>query len=121
VRDGWPLVKVGVLGSGESAEYRVGDPVRVRAGIALGSLLPADVRVEVCIGSLDADGRITEPRILTMAPTAFDGESRYTYEAEAATSSSSGRHGYTVRVRPDHPDLDAAFIPSLITWSDSEI
>ena len=118
VRGGWTQVRVGVLSSGESAEYRIGEPVRARASVTLGSLAPDDVRVELCIGPLDSDGRIIDPTIVTMAPTAFDGDSRYTYEAEAQTDTSSGRHGYTVRVRPEHPDLNAAFIPGLIAWPD---
>jgi len=32
--------------------------------------------------------------------------------------SRSGLHGFTVRVRPNHPDMSVAFLPGLICWAD---
>lgn len=29
----------------------------------------------------------------------------------------SGLHGFTVRVRPNHPDLSVPFIPHLVCWA----
>jgi len=33
------------------------------------------------------------------------------------TPTESGLHGFTIRVRPSHPDLSAAFVPGLIVWA----
>jgi starch phosphorylase len=39
------------------------------------------------------------------------------FEATAPPCQYSGRHGYTVRVLPYHPDLTTSFVPGLIVWA----
>lgn len=59
-----------------------------------------------------------------MKPAGQAGEGCHVFEAAAACAK-SGLHGFTVRVRPDHPDLTAAdgvtpFLPALIAWAELE-
>jgi hypothetical protein len=41
----------------------------------------------------------------------------YVYAGET-TPAESGLHGFTIRVRPSHPDLWTSFVPGLIAWAD---
>ncbi len=41
------------------------------------------------------------------------------YESNTSLAQ-SGLHGFTVRVRPTHPDLTVPFVPGLIRWAGSE-
>jgi hypothetical protein len=52
---------------------------------------------------------------MELAGRADDGG--YLFEAKAVACYGSGLHGYTVRVRPSHPDLITAFLPGLILWA----
>lgn len=47
------------------------------------------------------------------------GKVAFVYEADTIPCHKSGLHGYTVRVRPHHPDLQDALIPGLLTWAQS--
>jgi hypothetical protein len=46
-----------------------------------------------------------------------DGDGERFYTASAAVHHKSGLHGFSVRVRPDHPDLAGPFLPGLIAWA----
>jgi glycogen phosphorylase len=117
VRDQWPQVRAEVLSSGNGPEIRVGEGIRVRARIRTGSLSPEDLRVELYLGRLDADGSFMNPAPTVMAPVANGDGSGYIYEATAAPCCRSGLHGFTVRVLPSHPDLRSPYVPGLITWA----
>jgi hypothetical protein len=39
------------------------------------------------------------------------------YEVEAVPCCGSGRHGYTARLLPRHPNLKHPFVPGLIAWA----
>jgi hypothetical protein len=41
----------------------------------------------------------------------------YAFQASVKASGQSGRHGYTVRVIPCHPDLTSPFLPGMIVWA----
>jgi hypothetical protein len=45
-------------------------------------------------------------------------EGVYRYEVDTSVAR-SGLHGFTVRVRPYHPDMPTTFIPGLITWAEA--
>ena len=116
VREAWPQIRVEVLPNGRSAALRVGDEIHARARVHLGSLTPEDVSVEWYSGRLDAKDEIQEARVNRMEPRTCDADGSYLFET-AATTRRSGRHGYTVRVLPYHPDLAGRRIPGLIVWA----
>jgi starch phosphorylase len=110
-------VSVEALDAGPQVELRVGSEFHVRARVRLGDLTPNDVRVQLYLGRVDADGDIMEAQATPMRPVGTNGESSYIFEASAVTCCKSGLHGYTVRVLPHHPDLTTSFLPGLIAWA----
>ena len=82
---------------------------------ATGSLQPQDVVVELYLGRVDTRGEIIEGHATEMRAEANSSDDRiYTGET---TPTESGLHGFTIRVRPSHPDLSTALVPGLIAWA----
>jgi glycogen phosphorylase len=83
--------------------------------VALGSLTPADVCVEVVYGRAGDTDEIIDP---VRSPLRLDGEvspdgvARYTGSAELGEP---GPFGYTVRVLPQHPLLSGPAELGLVT------
>ena len=91
--------------------------IRVRAEVHLGRLSPQDVQVELYLGRVDADGDLVEGAAVPMQPDGPGSDGTFNYVV-ATSIARSGLHGYTVRVRPSHPDMTMTFIPGLICWAD---
>jgi starch phosphorylase len=116
VREAWPQVRIEMLDSKLPVEIQMGESVVFQARVKPGLLTHEDLRVELYAGRLDADGEIVEPVITEMKLAGSERDS-YLYEVSAIPCCSSGRHGYTARVLPRHPNLRHSFVPGLITWS----
>ena len=122
VRAGWPQVRVESVEDGPGAALLVGTNLRAHARVQLGPLTPEDVAVELYLGKVDPSGEMQDAATTLMKPVGRDANGRYVFEATPIPCSKSGMHGFTVRVRPYHPDLPAAdgttaFLPGLITWA----
>ena len=117
VRNEWPRVRIEEVLKDAGATLPVGTNMRVRARVHLAGLSPDDVVVELYMGLLDASGEIVQPSIEPMKSTAAAGPGAFLFET-VASSTRSGQHGYTVRVRPSHPDLLMTFVPGLLCWAD---
>jgi hypothetical protein len=63
------------------------------------------------------EGELTEGVAVEMHPTGERTGDSYYYSVTTAIRR-SGLHGYTVRVRANHPDMSAKFVPGLICWAD---
>jgi starch phosphorylase len=118
IRSAWSEVWVGELEDGPAKSVPVASSMRVRAKVHLGRLAPQDVTVELYAGRVDTNGDLAEGEAITMQPEGQPHDGVYEYAVETAVSR-SGLHGFTVRVRPYHPDLPVAFIPGLICWADA--
>jgi starch phosphorylase len=116
IRKAWPQIRIEVLDSRLPAEIPVGDTIRFQARVQIGPLTPEDLRVELYAGRLNADSEIVEPVVTEMTPGNREKDA-YLYEATAIPCCGSGRHGYTARVLPNHPDLRNKFVPGLIIWA----
>ncbi len=117
VRDRWNQVRVESVETGNITQVKVGSAFSVRARIHLGDLLLTDVIVELCMGQVDAGGKIVEAAMVPMKPGEPCSDGSFLYEANDVVCVRSGLHGYTLRVRPYNPDLFPQFMPGLITWS----
>jgi hypothetical protein len=62
-------------------------------------------------------GELVEGESVAMDVVGHDSENNYNYIVETSAAR-SGLHGFTVRVRPSHPDMSAAFMLGLICWAD---
>jgi starch phosphorylase len=97
------------------SEIEVGKSILFKARVDAGPLSPEDLRVELYAGRLNADGEIVEPVINEMKPVSRE-QDGYIYETTAIPCCGSGRHGYTVRVLPQHPDLRHRLVSGMIAW-----
>lgn len=118
VHAGWSQVRIRGVDMAPLTELQVGGKIQVSTQVVLGGTLrPEDVMVELYLGRVDADGEITEAEATRMQFIGTDGEGNYHFEATGIPCPKSGLHGYTVRVRPYHPDLTTPFLPGLIVWA----
>jgi starch phosphorylase len=116
VEAAWPSLRVDPVKS-DVSEIRLGDQIQVSARVALNSLTPDDVTVQVVSGSIDASGEITNPVIIPMQPSGKDGSASDLFQAAFKPSAKTGLQGYSIRVLPKHADLISPFLPGLITWT----
>ncbi len=81
----------------------IGDEVKVRAFVHLGSLAPEDVSVEVVAGTVSEDGELVRTRTFRLDEAGHEGD---TMRFESAIPMErAGTFGYTVRVVPRHAML----------------
>ena len=118
IRNQWANVRVGRIEEAPEASITVSATVLVRAQVQLGNLAPEDVFVELIVGDVNTSNELVLTKAWPMVPFRNDGNGTHGYEGHAPIAR-SGLHGFTVRVRPAHPDLNVAFIPGLIRWADS--
>jgi starch phosphorylase len=95
----------------------VGEPVQAQVRVHIGSLTPEDVAVELYQGRLNADSQIVNAVATPMRPAGLVEAGSCLFEAQPVACKDSGRHGFTVRVLPFHPDLPDGLIPGLISWA----
>ena len=112
----WRNVGIGKIEEAPSGSLAAAT-IHVRAHVQLGALQPQDVMVELYLGKIDTRGEISEGRAITMRPETNSGGD-FVYLGEA-TPHESGLHGFTIRVRPSHPDLSTPFVPGLIAWANT--
>jgi len=117
IRRAWQEVWIAKVEDGPLATAPVSSLMKVRADVHLGPLSPRDVVVELYLGRVDGDGNLAECEAVTMSPERNLEDSSFRYVVETSIHR-SGLHGFTVRVRPTHPDLPTEFIPGLICWAD---
>lgn len=114
VAEHWPEVRVESVTGAGTGTVRVGQGVAVSAEIRLGVLSPADVRVEIYYGPLDPERRIRDARTVAMSLEAADnGLHRY---GGVIRGERTGMQGYSVRVRPSHPDANNVLCTGRLTW-----
>ncbi|HEY9790384.1 MAG TPA: hypothetical protein V6D22_08295, partial [Candidatus Obscuribacterales bacterium] len=111
----WHNIRIESVETQVPDTVHVGDDMRVRARVHLGTINPDDISVQIYHGRLDAYGNIVEGEIVPMVLSEskdnaglFSGAIRYF---------KSGRHGFTVRVLPHHDDLGTPFETGLIQWA----
>jgi starch phosphorylase len=113
----WGQIRIEEVKSDRSTnqELKVGDQLQVEARIHLGELKPTDVKVELFHGTLDANGLIVNGKANTMLIAQSKGDGCYVF-AGGISCSTSGRHGYALRIVPHHDDIGNPFELGLVTW-----
>jgi starch phosphorylase len=117
VRQQWPQLRIDRVwaDNAQGQGHKVGDQLQVQAQVHLGDLKPTDVSVELFHGPLDAQGLIGRGEVLPTLIAQSKGTGTYIF-AGALSCRTSGRHGYAVRIVPNHEDLDNPFEMNLILW-----
>ncbi len=115
LRHKWGGVRiVGVHASG-NGHYKVGQNLQIEALVDLPEMTPQDVRVQLYAGPINAFGNFENARPLTMEYSREMGPGRHLFVGRLECGA-SGRHGFAVRVVPNHEDMATAFEPGLILW-----
>ena len=100
----------------EDSEIRVGSKIRVKVSVFLGELPKEYVRVQICSGSLNAEGAIIKGVVSEMERVEASGmEQQYEGTVECTES---GSCGFSVRVIPYHPDVLIPFEQPAVIWAE---
>ena len=115
MRQGWPQITVTNV-QVPAEEILIGTPVEMSARVALGTLTPADVQVQLYYSPLTSSGDLRpDGEWVNMELASSDG-SEHTFKA-SVTYVTSGDRGVSVRVLPANPNLSSPFEPRLIRWA----
>ncbi|WP_181762568.1 alpha-glucan family phosphorylase [Pseudarthrobacter sp. B4EP4b] len=105
VRSAWPHVHVEHVDSvGVSEDPQIGDTLQVNAYVALNSLTPEDVSVEVAYGRAEESDTLAEITVMELKVQEDLGSGRHLFSGSLVIDR-SGSFGYTVRVLPRHDAL----------------
>jgi starch phosphorylase len=115
VERGWAGVKVESVEEGRSGAHRVGEGFTLLATVRLGDVSPKDVAVEAYHGPLDATREVRRGQAVALTLEASLGGGRHRYAGTIACDR-SGMQGYSVRVRPSHPEACDLLGTGLMTW-----
>jgi starch phosphorylase len=117
IRQQWGDVWIQSVTDGPTNSILVASEMPVQAQVHLGRLQPSDVTVELYLGSVDMNGELSEGIAVEMQSSGEPTGDCYNYTVTTSIAR-SGLHGFTVRVRANHPDMSVKFIPGLICWAD---
>jgi starch phosphorylase len=114
VEEHWPEVTLVAQGPDET-QFTIGADAQVSAQVALGSLKPEDVAVEIVFGEEMGD-RPDNPQVAPMSLVKRERGGTYLYQGTFMPRT-TGALIYGVRVRPDHPDMLNPHQTRLVTWA----
>ncbi len=115
VRKCWGVVRIESVSETRPGVRRVGEGFELAVVVRLGGIQPRDVVVEACFGPLSAAREIQRGRAVALNLEGPLGDGRYRYLGSIPCQR-SGMQGFTVRVRPFHPEACELMSTSLVTW-----
>lgn len=116
VRQNWADLDIVTVEADAHEGMSVRDTLGVRVWLDIGQLTPDDIAVELYYGQLDARGEILWPKVTAMSPSGCVNGTRHEFVGSIVPQT-SGRHGYTVRILPQHVDLDDPYKTGLVLWA----
>ena len=111
----WDDVAVEQVIADDQQELTVGSEIVIRAKVRLGPIDPSSVAVELFHGHADGSDELAEGQSRKMTCDQRESDGAYWYSGRIPCIR-SGRHGYAVRILPEHPDLAHRFDTGLIRW-----
>ncbi len=118
VRGAWGRISIAsVDSSGIPAQAQAGDVLEVRADVRLDGLSPDDVAVELLYGRTDEDDALASEHSVHRLSPAGDGVDGVRTFTGTLPLTVTGTFGYTVRVRPTHPQLVSPVELGLVTYA----
>jgi starch phosphorylase len=116
IRDKGAQVRVTHVSSEIAGAVQVGSEIQVEARVALGEVLPTDVRLQIYYGKVGADGQVVDGRPTEMKLVQSQGaEHLYRGTLECADS---GSCGFTIRVVPYHEDAIVPYEMPWVVWAE---
>jgi glycogen phosphorylase len=116
----WKDVRIQSVVTDIDRVIKVGDDMPVRAWLNLDGLAANDVAVQIYHGVIDTAGDITESEIMPMT-VAGEKQGNLVLYSGTIRYKKSGRHGFTVRVVPYHPDMSSPYDTRLIHWASEPV
>ena len=116
VRRNWSEIRIECVEDDAAGTFAIDKDLSIKVQIHLGSLSPNEVSVQIYHGLLDEAGEISCEDAVEMACTAKTGEATHLF-AGTISSHQTGLHGYTLRVLPQHANLNHPYEPGLIFWA----
>jgi starch phosphorylase len=114
----WPEVAVvAVEGEPGALPVDLGGRREVTAEVELGKLSADDVAVELIHGQVAVNDELAGTEVVRMALVGPAGTGPTLHYTGTFTCDHAGRHGYTVRVTPSHPDLASSVEMGCISWA----
>jgi glycogen phosphorylase len=111
----WPAVRLHVETDGGAPVADLGGLRQVRAVLDLGPLTADDVQVQLVHGPVGTGDELTSMSVEQMMLDGHSDGPTYRYCGTFACDV-AGRHGYTVRVLPAHPDLAQPVEMNCVAW-----
>ncbi|GAB4188700.1 MAG: hypothetical protein Kow00105_03320 [Phycisphaeraceae bacterium] len=115
LRANWEAIRIEQVEADTTHPLGVRESLQVSADIYLGKLLPQDVQVQIYYGRLDNESRIIDGQHTDMRHEQDLGGGRHRYSGSVPTTT-SGKHGFAVRVVPGCDSLKGVVLPGLIRW-----
>jgi starch phosphorylase len=110
----WHELEIIKVESDTLKELAVSDDLHVNVWVKLGHLKPNDILVQMYYGSIDQNGKIVDGNSKNME---VGGQSDGIYHYQGTINcSTSGLHGFTIRIIPYHKDLVNPYEIHLIYW-----
>ncbi|MDQ7878079.1 alpha-glucan family phosphorylase [Microbacterium sp. QXD-8] len=118
IKGAWNRISIAsVDSSGIPAQAQAGDALEVRADVRLDGLSPDDVAVELLYGRTDEDDALARDHsVYRLSPTGEGVDGIRTFTGTLPLSV-TGTFGYTVRVRPAHPQLVSPVELGYVTYA----
>ena len=118
IKAAWSRISIAsVDSSGIPAQAQAGDALEVRADVRLDGLSPDDVAVELLYGRTDEDDALARDHsVYRLSPTGEGVDGIRTFTGTLPLSV-TGTFGYTVRVRPAHPQLVSPVELGFVTYA----
>ncbi len=116
VRQNWQAVRIVAVESNAEGDVPGNAGIDITARLQLAPLTPDDVLVRVYHGNISRQHNITEYKTTPMTHQERDEEGNHVYTA-SIPSGQSGMYGYTVRVTPQHKELEHNPLPGLTLWA----
>ncbi|MBI2681048.1 MAG: alpha-glucan family phosphorylase [Candidatus Solibacter usitatus] len=98
----WDRVRFVETNAGPAAPVMSGCPVEVRAAVELAGLKAEDVKVEVVIGRVGANGGLQDTEVMLLPPV--EQRESVTIFGKQIVPNLTGRLGYALRISPNHYD-----------------
>ncbi|MFC1557803.1 alpha-glucan family phosphorylase, partial [candidate division KSB1 bacterium] len=116
IKENWESVKILDVKSEAPQEVSVGTSFEVHASVHLGNIKPEDVQVEIYFGAVNSKMMIVDAEPVPMTSNGNHNEGNHEFIGKVVCKK-SGKYGYSLRIRPNHEDMNNPFETGLIIWS----
>jgi starch phosphorylase len=111
----WQKVRIEAVECDGSDEVASGSRLSASTRIFLGDVSLADVAVDAYFGVLDSRGNIVGGELVPFSHAEELGNGMHRFQG-VLECRFSGRHGFLIRIMPQHPELGPIYEPGFLRW-----